>query len=247
MPLSPLAEPYAETRDNLHQVAVHVLARALSAATGHIGLRPTQGGFGTPQFGPDRRRLRISGGVLVVEAGGPPSLTRALPIDGSSLADLASFAAVDLGAADFSVGHDTPPLGDPDQAMRIDRRSVVALASWYALVARALDAVVATVPTWTSPTLAQLWPEHFDVGLDLAVDPVDAVARRVNLGGSPGDGFHSDPYLYVGPWTDDRPGDPAAWNAPFGAIIGYVDMVEASNPVDTTVDFFRSGLERLGL
>ena len=36
------------TRNSLHRVAEHVLAAALKTWTGHIGLRPTPGGFSTP-------------------------------------------------------------------------------------------------------------------------------------------------------------------------------------------------------
>ena len=51
-----------------------------------------------------------------------------------------------------------------------------------------------------------LWPEHFDVGI--TVD-------EVNYGVSPGDGFHAEPYAYVGPWQVPAADD--FWDAPFGA------------------------------
>jgi hypothetical protein len=86
-----------------------------------------------------------------------------------------------------------------------------------------------------------VWPEHFDVALDLAAAP----DRRVNLGGSPGDGFHADPYLYVGPWTADRPGDVAFWNAPFGAVLGYAELLERSDSLGSAVAFFDRGLALL--
>ena len=248
MSLTALDDGYPTTRDELQRVAVHVLARALHAETGRIGLRPAPGGFATPEFGADRRRLRVSGGVLVDESGGSPTVSRAVGIDGSSLADLASFAEVDLADPELSVGEDTPPVGDADRPLRVEPRSVTALAEWYDVAARALDDVVATRPpiaTTSSPTLAQLWPEHFDVGLDLAFDDSAPARRRVNLGGSPGDGFHADPYLYVGPWTDDRPGHPDAWNAPFGAVLGHADVAIADDPVAAATAFFRAGLERL--
>jgi hypothetical protein len=248
MGLTALDDGYPTTRDELQRVAVHVLARALHAATGRIGLRPAPGGFATPEFGPERRRLRLSGGLLVDESGGSPTVTRAVEIDGSSLADLASFADVDLAVVDFSAGDDTPPVGDADRPLHVQPRSVAALAEWYDVAARALDGVVVTrspVATTSSPTLAQLWPEHFDVGLDLAFDDAAPAERRVNLGGSPGDGFHADPYLYVGPWTDDRPGHPEAWNAPFGAVLGHADLAIADDPVAAATAFFRAGLERL--
>ena len=61
-------------RHALHQVAVHVIARARQQATGRFSLRITPGGFGTPEFGPDSKRVRVAGGSLVVEvdAAGAP-------------------------------------------------------------------------------------------------------------------------------------------------------------------------------
>ncbi len=40
----------------------------------------------------------------------------------------------------------------------------------------------------------------------------------MNLGFSAGDGFSEEPYVYVGPWAEGRPGDAGYWNAPFGAF-----------------------------
>jgi hypothetical protein len=236
-----LPSSFAETREQLRRVAVHIVARARQQATGRFGLRVTPGGFGTPEYGPELARVRVSGGLLVRETGGTDGATNAaLAIDGSSLADLAALARVDL-AADLDVGHDTPPLGDVTTLFVVDATAAATLASWYALTAMALDSVVATSSPDASPTAVQLWPEHFDAALDLAAAP----GRRANLGGSPGDSFHADPYLYVGPWTGDRPGDPDYWNAPFGATLGYAQLAVADDPVAAAAAFFRRGLEQL--
>ena len=112
-------------------------------------------------------------------------------------------AAVDLDAA-LDVGHDTPPLGERSTPLAVDASAADALARWYMLATTALDRIVVASRPEAAPTLAQLWPEHFDVSLDLAATP----DRRANVGASPGDAFHPEPYLYVGPWTDDRPGHP---------------------------------------
>ena len=64
---------------------------------------------------------------------------------------------------------------------------------------------------------------------------------RVNLGFSAGDSFSAEPYAYVGPWDDRRPGDPAYWNAPFGA---YVPRSKAGD-ADACAAFVRAGLARL--
>ncbi len=202
------------TRSSLHRVAVHILARARVEGSGRFSLRVTPGGFGTPDIGPEGRRVRVAGTDLIVESDAPgAAAARGMAIGGSSLADLAAFAGVDLGSP-LDVGHDTPPLGDVDAPLAIDADGAAELGEWFRNVAAILDKAVASLPGEPAPALARLWPEHFDVAVEADAQP----GRRVNLGGSPGDGFSDEPYLYVGPWTADRPGDPAFWNAPFGAF-----------------------------
>ena len=79
-------------------------------------------------------------------------------------------------------------------------------------------------------TVGRLWPEHFDYGIDLAAAP----GVRCNLGAAGGDGFHAEPYLYVGPLRDpERPGATDYWNAPFGAVLGFGDIDAADDPIRT--------------
>jgi hypothetical protein len=243
--LAALPDSFASTRDALQRVAVHILARARVQATGRFGLRPTVGGFGTPEFGDRVTRVRVAGALLVCETGGTDGATSvAAAIDGASLADLATVAGVDL-AEPLDVGHDTPPLGDADETLAVDAAAAASLADWYAVVAGALDRAVAELGADASPTTTQLWPEHFDVALDVAA----TADRRINLGGSPGDGFHAAPYAYVGPWTSDwtsdRPGDQAFWNAPFGAVLGYEHLVGDGDAVARITEFFLEGVRRL--
>lgn len=224
----------------LHRIGVHVVARARQQATGRFSLRVTPGGFGTPEFGDDARRVRIAGDVLVVESDAQGSAAmNARPIGGMTLRDLAALAAVDLDAP-LDVGHDTPQLGDVDEPLALDRESADEIARWLALVAGVLDRLVAGAPARSAPTLVRLWPEHFDVAVDLEAAP----GVRVNVGGSPGDSYSSEPYLYVGPWTDDRPGDGAYWNAPFGAALRR-SQLEAEDPGASALAFLRAGLRRL--
>jgi hypothetical protein len=239
--LDPLPPSFADTRDALQRVAVHIVARARQQATGRFGLRVTPGGFGTPEFGDDLTRVRVSGGALVRETGGTSGASNAaMPIDGATLAELARFAGVDLSAP-LDVGHDTPALGDASAALAVAAASGRALGAWFALAGAALDEVVAGLPAAAAPTLVQVWPEHFDAALDLAAAP----DRRVNLGGSPGDGFHADPYLYVGPWTADRPADATYWNAPFGAVLGYAELLGDPDPLGSAMAFFERGIALL--
>lgn len=203
----------AETRLALQQLAVHVLARRRHAATGRFGLRAAPGGVATPAFGPDVEVVRTSGALLVVERAGTVTVA---PV--TTLAAAAELAGVDLGAA-FEVGHDTPAMVDPGESLPVGAAAARALAAWWSFGTTVLDELVATHPAVTEPTTLQLWPEHFDVG-----GAVTAGGAPLNLGVSPGDGFDPRPYLYVGPWSADRPGDPAYWNAPFGAVLRHADL-----------------------
>jgi hypothetical protein len=205
---------FASTRDAIHRVAVHVVARARAEATGRFSLRVTPGGLGTPEF--DDRRVRIADGCVLVESD-PPGTARAVgrAIGGATLRELGELAGVDL-AAPLDVGHDTPSLGEVDRPIEIDRSAAVDLGRWYALAAHALDRIVVEIAAaGGTATVPRLWPEHFDVAIETDARP----GCRVNLGASPGDGFCATPYWYVGPWSDTRPGDRRFWNAPFGAFL----------------------------
>jgi hypothetical protein len=225
------------TRDALQRVATHVVARARFAATGKFGLRATPGGFGTPAFGASVEVLRVAGALLVRERDGQASMTS---LNGATLADLAAFAGVDLGAP-FSAGSDTAPVGNADEPITIDPDDARILADWWHLGWRAIDAAIATA---LDPKAIQLWPEHFDAGTSVAIGTDDG--DRCNLGASPGDAYSDEPYLYVGPWGDARPGDPSYWNAPFGAVLRRSDVLAAPDPHEAAVAFLQRGLDVLG-
>ena len=78
------------------------------------------------------------------------------------------------------------------------------------------------------PTLVQLWPERFDVACTIS---------EVNIGGSPGDADHPEPYLYVGPWTL-RSGP--FWNESWGASKSWRAVPDAP----AAVEFLEDGLRR---
>jgi hypothetical protein len=239
--LASLPPTFVATRGALHRVAAHVLAPARAKVTGKFGLRVMPGGFGTPAFGDEHEVLRVTRHGLTRErTGSGGASTIVMPLVASSLSALAALAEVDLDA-NFSVGHETPAQGDIDALLPIEASAMAALAVWYGLGAAVLDEVVARLAPEAAPTVAQLWPEHFDVGLDVGVDG----ERRTNLGASPGDRASPEPYLYVGPWGDERPGDPTYWNAAFGAIVGYEQLLAAPDPVVAGVDFLRRGLQLL--
>jgi hypothetical protein len=222
------------TRRELHRVATHVLARRRFDATGRFGLRATPGGFGTPAFGPPDcvEVVRVAGSSLVHEVGGQ---LRVVTIDGATLAELAATVGVDLGR-EFRAGDDTPELGDADAPLVIDEAAAWELAGWYDLGWRALDIVGIDA---VDPAPIQLWPEHFDASCLLAVGP--GPDDRCDVGVSPGDHHHEEPYLYVSPWVTRRPGDEAYWNAPFGAVRARAAVAS----VPDAVGFYREGLSRL--
>ncbi len=108
------------TRDDLHRIAAHVLGRRRYAVSGHFGLRASPRGVATPAFGPEPEVLRIAGSVLVREVG---TQSRAMPLAGATLAELAAFGGADLDDA-FSAGPDTPAVGPTDEPLRLsDRRA----------------------------------------------------------------------------------------------------------------------------
>lgn len=187
-----MSDVLVATRVALHAVAEHVVAAALHSWNGRIGLRATPGGFGTPVV--DGRQVRIDGlDLVVVGAAGE----RRAPL--TTLAAAADHVGVALGAPEGVYAVVTSAAA-PDARLTLDAGAATTIADWFALVAAALRTVAPEAP-------AQLWPEHFDLATTVA---------EVNLGGSPGDDQHDEPYLYVGPWAlPPPPGDP--WNEPWGA------------------------------
>lgn len=225
-------------RADLHRVATHVLSRRRHALTGHIGLRASPGGCATPAAGADAEVLRTDGDLLVVERAGG-----ALAMPMTTLASLASAAGVDLETPFPAAGDAAPPLGDPHEPLQVSAEGGRALGEWWSFTTTVLDEIAAWLGRAADPTPVQLWPEHFDAACDVAWGPGDGM--RANLGGSAGDAFHAEPYLYVGPWGDERPGDAGWWNAPFGAVLGHAELAAADDPRATATAFMRRGLEML--
>jgi hypothetical protein len=245
MAITALPADWAEHRVTLQRVATHVLARWRKARDNLFDLEPAVGGFATPLTGPDRARLRVSGDLLVIERASGPSLdqldatTTTARVGGSTLGELCALVGVTPDPA-FSTGRDTAPLDPVDEPLALDPRAGDVLGEWYLLGRRAIDRVVASVER-PEASLGRLWPEHFDYGIDVAARP----GARVNLGASAGDGHHPEPYLYVAPWDEERPGDGAYWNAPFGALLAHDDLAAAGEPLERATSFLLTGIERL--
>ena len=214
----------AATRAAWHRVAEHILAAALHAATGEIGLVPAPGGFRTPAFGADGRFLAVDRGELVA---GDQTGTRRTAL--TTVRAAADFAGITPGAP-AQVYRPATPL-DLDEPLTIDPGAAQLLADWYSLGAQAMSGFSAEIPH-DQPSAAVLWPEHFDLGI---------TAMATNYGASPGDDYCTDPYMYVGPHDGPPPGEPAFWNAPFGAA----RTIHQIGAAQDAVAFFREARARV--
>lgn len=222
--LSPLPGSFVATQTALHTVAEHVLAPARQRANGKIGLRFTRDGFGTPFFGHDRQ-VRVERGDLVVER--EEGLQRAAI---TTLGDAARFVGLSAGEASDAAASTTA--FDAEQVLAVDPQAAQALGDWYGFCASVLEQLRAEA---TDASLVQLWPEHFDLAVDLGAESSD---QRANYGGSPGDDDHVEPYLYVGPWKA-RQGE--FWNEAFGASLSYGQLLASVDQRQTALSFLRRG------
>ena len=231
---APHDDDFESTRTTLHRIAAHVLGRARFAASGRFGLRAGPGGIATPAFGEAPEVLRISGTDLVREVGGACTWAA---ISGATLRQLGEFAGVDL-AAPFSVGDNTPPLGDTGEPLELSSEAARVIAEWFGLCWKVLDGVIGSLPTGAAATTIQLWPEHFDASTAVTL----ASSEPVNLGFSPGDDFEAEPYAYVGLTTAARPQDSGFWNAPFGALRRRSELTRLPDPAEACREFLETGL-----
>ena len=224
--LESLPPDFAETRLALHGVAEHVMKPAREHANGKFGLRFTRGGFGTPFFGDDAQ-LRVERGDLVVTEG---SEERRGPVE--SLAGCASL-----------VGPLMPEGQElPDDPLTVDPAAAAALGDWFGFSASVLEELRAEAGPELEPSRVQLWPEHFDMAVELGSE---GAGERAGYGCSPGDEEHPEPYIYVTPWTARPEGE--LWNATAfpGAEMSYAALLEAADQRETALEFFRVRLHAL--
>jgi hypothetical protein len=85
----------------------------------------------------------------------------------------------------------------------------------------------------------QIWPEHFDIAVDLGDK---SAGRRATYGASPGDRHHDEPYLYASPW--------AGRIAPFfgdpefkGASVLHPQLAAAADPKADGAAFYQKARE----
>ena len=124
----------------------------------------------------------------------------------------------------------------------IDADAAGALASWFAFGAGVLEELRAETALEHDPTPPQLWPEHFDVAIELGAD---AKGVRAGYGASPGDELHAAPYLYVVPWSAPVRGE--LWNATAftGAELSYAELLASDDRRLAALDFFRARRDEL--
>ena len=236
MTLPRLSDRFAGTREALHQLAYFVLAPARHSETGRMGLRAAPGGFATPEF--DGKVARVDLGTLVVE-----EADRVASRSISTLGDAAEFVGIHY-REDWYQGfrHPLQPLG-PDETLAVDDDSARILAAWFALGTQVLDRLGEMASGEEEPSEIQLWPENFDVSLELGKE---ADGARATYGASPGDDHHEQPYFYVAPWEPvDR--SERFWNdlAFNGASLGYGAIAESPDPAGDALAFLLRGRQLL--
>ena len=221
--LRPLPSTFPTTVAALHRVAERIVSPARKPDR-EISLEATPGGFGTPVFEHDGtpHQVRVDGAELVLRSG-----------DGERRAALTTLAE----AGRLVAGLLPAGAGDDHAALDVDPAAAAALADWYAFGAAVLGQVVADAAPEDASSPVRLWPEHFDIAIELGAEER---GLRANYGLSPGDEEHPEPYVYVGPWTAEVSGE--LWQARGfrGAELTYAELLTAEDQRTAALDFFRT-------
>ena len=127
------------------------------------------------------------------------------------------------------------------EPLPVDPVAAGRLADFYAFGAALLEALRANATTADAPSPAWLWPEHFDLAIELGPG-----GGRATYGFSPGDERHAEPYAYVGPWSAEVDGE--LWQAVGfrGAELTYAELLAASDQRAAALEFFITRREALG-
>ena len=222
-------DTFASTRDALHRVAEHVVAKARFLDDREIRLTASDGGFASPPLA-DGKRVRVDSDELVIDS---PGGSRRMTL--TTIGEAGDFAGFEPG---FPTELYEPATSfDPHDPLNLDRGAAETLAAWYGFTADVLATFAAEIAE-AHPSPLILWPEHFDQAF--YTEDADET-RRANYGASPGDEGHPEPYLYVGPWGPTSPN--AYWNAEHfnGAVLALSSLVAAENATDVALQFLRAG------
>ena len=222
MVLKPLPRTFKATVAALHRVAEEIVAPARKPDN-EIALTATPGGFGTPEFEHAGlpRQVRVEGAELVYRSGD----------------DERRAALTNLEEARRLVAELVPDGPLSATRLQIDAAASSRLGDWYAFGAAVLGELADRT---ASPVL--LWPEHFDIAIELGDE---AAGQRANYGFSPGDDDHAEPYAYVGPWTAEVSGE--LWKATGfrGAELTYSELLIATDQRAAALDFFTTRRDAL--
>ncbi len=231
LPPAPPLDRMEATRIAWHRLADHVLGALRWRVDQRLGLAAAPGGFGTPRLD-DGRQVAVAGRELVVDDGTQRS-THPLTTLGAAAAVL----GIPPGAPSGLYEPETDPA--PDDVLGIDDDASAVLAAWFALGERALGELAASSGEHDAPSPVTLWPEHFDLALELGDAARDA---RGTFGASPGDDAHPLPYLYVTHWGPAPAHE--FWNdtAFAGASLPFSTLARVDDPGAAAVAFFRTGL-----
>jgi hypothetical protein len=117
--------------------------------------------------------------------------------------------------------------------LEVDPAAASALGDFYGFACSVLEQLRADESDG-DPSLVRIWPEHFDIAVELGDE---ARGKRANLGASPGDDRHEEPYLYLAPWTAEVSGE--LWNAEGfnGAELSYSELLVAGDQRRAALDF----------
>jgi hypothetical protein len=231
--LEEVGAAYDTTRRSLHQLAFYVLAPARHAVNGKIGLRYTHGGFGSPFFGASEQ-VRFENGNLVRQT----DAVESRPV--STLADAVELFHIHYRKVWFEGFGDYLPPVDVNDRLTIDEASAGAIADWFGFGASVLEQVRRT-PAAVGVSRVQLWPEHFDLAIEMG-----SANSRASYGASPGDDDHPEPYLYVSATGSidraDRFWNDSAFN---GASLSYAKLLAAEDQRAVALAFFDRGYRTL--
>jgi hypothetical protein len=218
LPVVQSTDDLATTRRSLHAVAEHILAGPQHRPAGTVRLAVTADGFGTVALTGDPSRLEVRGTTLV---GSRPGGRIEVPLAGT-IAELAKAVGVEPGAPEGV--YDDGSGADASTRVEVDAAAAAVILRALAMGDAALRDLAVRHRADDPPTPV-LWPEHFDVGIDL---------DEVNFGVSPGDGLIGEPYAYIGP-RQRRVG--AFWDQPFGAARRLSDLADSA----ALAAFFEAG------
>src|SRR4051794_19396794 len=153
--LSPLPKTFAATAAALHRVAEEIVAPGRKPEN-EIALYVTPGGFGTPVFDYEgaRRQVRVERATLVYRVD-----------DDERRCELTTLEAARRLVTDLLHGG---PVSDAP--LGVDGEAAERLAEWYALGSAVLSAFADA-----TASEARLWPEHFDLAIELGDE-----GRRAN-------------------------------------------------------------------